>query len=76
MDVFDRASELEQIHRDHAIEAHRYPPRRQNVDGNCSDCGFEVEPERLTADPCAQRCISCQEEHEYLQAAKARNGRL
>jgi DnaK suppressor protein len=32
--------------------------------GTCTDCGLEIAPARLRAQPMAARCIHCQEKHE------------
>jgi DnaK suppressor protein len=32
--------------------------------GECIDCGCDVPPARLQAQPAAARCIACQEKHE------------
>jgi RNA polymerase-binding transcription factor DksA len=32
--------------------------------GLCTDCGDEIAPERLEANPAAARCILCQAKHE------------
>jgi len=32
--------------------------------GTCIDCGLEIAPERLRAQPTAARCIHCQEKNE------------
>lgn len=74
MDPCDRAHLAEERHRSQALAAaHRGRPA-VNADGLCSDCGFAVEPARLAVDPTAERCIECQQEHEYLEAARVRNG--
>ena len=36
--------------------------------GNCSDCGLEIGFERLLACPTANRCLSCQHQHERTYA--------
>ena len=40
--------------------------------GTCSDCGGEIELERLRRGPAARRCFACQSTHEktFLQPAK------
>jgi DnaK suppressor protein len=32
--------------------------------GTCIDCGLEIAPARLRAQPVAARCIHCQQKHE------------
>ena len=36
--------------------------------GVCTDCGAEIDYERLLAYPTAKRCIGCQREHERQKA--------
>ena len=35
--------------------------------GICTDCGNEVGPARLKANPAARRCLTCQERYERAQ---------
>jgi DnaK suppressor protein len=35
--------------------------------GTCSDCGDEIGPARLKANPSARRCLRCQEKYEHAQ---------
>ena len=35
--------------------------------GICTDCGNEVGPARLKANPAAKRCLPCQEKYERAQ---------
>ena len=32
--------------------------------GMCEECGEDILTKRLNVNPCAQRCIDCQEDHE------------
>ncbi len=43
--------------------------------GVCTDCGGDIDPERLLVYPTAKRCINCQREHEARKArAVGRSG--
>jgi len=35
--------------------------------GRCADCGDDIAPARLKANPAALRCLACQEKHERTQ---------
>lgn len=67
VDVFDRASELEQKHRDVAIKAalnrqnENTPPDEHNGIRYCLDCGIDIPTQRLAVNPHAIRCVECQE---------------
>lgn len=37
--------------------------------GECTDCGADIAPARLQAQPEAQRCIQCQTRHEHAHPA-------
>ncbi|WMC11909.1 transcriptional regulator, TraR/DksA family protein [Oceanimonas pelagia] len=37
--------------------------------GLCSDCEAELEPVQLLADPCRQRCDSCEQKYQKAQHA-------
>lgn len=67
-DILDRAAELEQRQRDHAIKAALHRPTetpRQDEHGRyCRSCGIQIPAQRLVYVPNAVRCVSCQEEHE------------
>lgn len=41
--------------------------------GTCSDCGGDIEVERLFARPGVVRCISCQRRYEKTHATPARS---
>jgi DnaK suppressor protein len=72
MDVFDRAQELNEMFRAQALKAHFV--RRDSPSPNpshqgrgeivCIDCGEEIDPARIKANPDAVRCIECQNKHE------------
>lgn len=42
----------------------------QGTFGNCTDCGAEIQPGRLTAYPTAKRCLRCQRHYEASHASK------
>jgi DnaK suppressor protein len=48
------------------VEASRAALARMDAGdyGTCIDCGLEIAPARLRAQPSAARCIHCQEKHE------------
>lgn len=63
-DDIDRAQEVEQQHRDAAIERQRariaqsFIARDPSMDRICIDCDGEIEPARLAAIS-TSRCIEC-----------------
>ena len=70
-DQFDRASELEQEHRDRAIAAHRnriVEEPDEDVHGTryCLDCGDVIPELRITLIACAVRCVACQNKKERM----------
>ena len=42
--------------------------------GSCSDCGDDIGPARLKANPSGRRCLTCQEKYERTQAQIHRAG--
>lgn len=67
MDQFDRASELEQAHRDAALATARCRLTGQPSAQECEDCGEAIPQARQDASPGCTRCLSCQQDHElYL----------
>lgn len=52
------------------IEAARARIRKAGF-GACVDCGVQIEYERLRACPTAQRCHTCQQQHEKTYAHEA-----
>lgn len=62
-DIFDRASELEELHREAALAAHRDRPIGQSY-SHCEDCGDEIPEKRRKAVPGCRRCIHCQQSYE------------
>ncbi|MCX7204761.1 MAG: TraR/DksA C4-type zinc finger protein [Proteobacteria bacterium] len=68
MDLFDRASELEQLQRDGAI-AHTRKNAPHGISATeCEDCGAAIPAARQAAALGCIRCISCQTIFEKGQA--------
>ena len=65
-DPLDRAAQLEEAERA-AAALFRKPVLKRT--GRCYNCGEPVPPEALFCDG------ECRQQHEVVQAAKARNGR-
>ncbi len=63
-DIFDKASELEEMHREQSITAARKTNEpAQYIDNGvvyCIDCGNDIPAARLKAKPNAARCVTCQ----------------
>ncbi|PHM49362.1 TraR/DksA C4-type zinc finger protein [Xenorhabdus miraniensis] len=64
--LMDKASELEQWHREWALAAHRQRPAQAGK-GICRDCGEAIDPARLAINPVFERCIGCQEFIEFWE---------
>lgn len=66
MDALDQAARLEHAERESAVaEARRRQAARPvNERGICAECGEDIDPRRLVADPTAARCIICQLDEE------------
>lgn len=70
MDECDVAAELQQMDREGALRvalraAHRREEALYINDARCClDCEEPIEPERLSANPDAVRCVFCQRKHE------------
>lgn len=58
-DRFDRAQELEQLHRDASLAAARNAMPAFPSSGTCVTCREPISPARLKALPNATRCIDC-----------------
>jgi DnaK suppressor protein len=43
---------------------------KEGIFGTCSNCGGEIDPERLLANPTAKRCMTCQEQLEKTYAGQ------
>jgi phage/conjugal plasmid C-4 type zinc finger TraR family protein len=72
MDVFDRASEQEQLFRDQVLAAHAANRLHGTSATHCQayDCGIEIPEQRRQALPGVQFCIDCAARQE-----KERTGR-
>lgn len=46
---------------------------QKGVYGECLDCGVDIRPARLMAQPTAVRCIDCQEKYEREHYSRATN---
>ena len=62
-DFADARRDLEELH---ACEA-ALRRLQQGVYGRCIDCGLEIEPARLQAQPAVARCVECQHRIERDQ---------
>lgn len=67
-DIYDQASAIEQMQRQHAIDK-----QRANTAGpdlryeHCMDCGDDIDPARRKAVRNCRRCIACETAAEALQ---------
>ena len=62
-EIIDQASALEEMMREHAIQAHRI--NRDAVSAtNCVECGEELPEARRKAYPGCTMCVDCQGEME------------
>lgn len=67
-DIIDRASELEERHRDAALAAHWAARRAQEMarsrtampGRSCASCGDPIDPRRMVIIPDAVRCVTCE----------------
>lgn len=62
-EIIDQASALEEMMRDHAIQAHRLNHSAVSAT-HCEECGEPLIPERRDAFPSCKKCVSCQEDEE------------
>lgn len=61
----DQAQELDQLFRERALAQHKNKrvieqPDEENGIRYCLDCGIDIPPKRIEAQPGAVRCVSCQ----------------
>ena len=68
-DQLDRAKELEMLHREKSLAAHKQASSEpeQWIDGDrvlCLNCSVPVSPQRLRAKPNAAYCMDCQQLRE------------
>jgi len=62
-EIIDQASALEDMYRDHAIQAHRL--NRGAVSAtHCEECDDELPEARRKANPGCTMCVECQLEKE------------
>ncbi|MEG7410104.1 TraR/DksA C4-type zinc finger protein [Citrobacter freundii] len=62
-EIIDQASALEEMMRDHAIQAHRLNHSAVSAT-HCSDCDEELLDSRRKAYPGCTMCVSCQDDAE------------
>lgn len=81
LDVFDQATQVEELHRNQALAAHRarQAPREapdEDDEGNryCLDCGDEIPRNRILAAPHAVRCVKCESRRENRDAISRGRG--
>lgn len=69
-DLYDRATEVEELDRAAAILRQRQMARAQDNNAgviyDCIDCGEVIPSARLNAVPGCCRCISCAKQNEQL----------
>ncbi len=69
-DIFDRATEIEELERDSAIAAQAARTAQAEtpfeIQGKrvCLDCFVPITKRRLVANPQAVRCVECQQDHD------------
>ncbi|MBN3968531.1 TraR/DksA family transcriptional regulator [Pseudomonas gregormendelii] len=68
MDVFDRATEVEDAYREAAIAAQLAQAKRPNQASasHCEDCNVEIPEQRRVILPGVLLCVDCQSIHEQL----------
>ena len=62
-EIIDQASALEEIMRDHAIQAHRLNHSAVSAT-HCEECGDKLLDARRKAYPGCTMCVECQEDEE------------
>ncbi|EPV7104188.1 TraR/DksA family transcriptional regulator [Citrobacter freundii] len=70
-EIIDQASALEEMMRDHAIQAHRLNHSAVSAT-HCGECGDKLLDARRKAYPGCTMCVDCQGEQELLN--KQRGG--
>ena len=71
-DIIDRASFLEEQHRELALKKHQEQQQQKPGDGYCLDCNLPILPARLKALPNVSRCVDCQHLQEIRGGQVAR----
>lgn len=70
-DIVDRAQEHIEREQEAMLarlrQSHAPPPVALNHKRACCDCGCDIPPARLRANPAATRCIECETDEEQLQ---------
>jgi len=82
IDPLDHASEVEEMLRKHAIDAHKHRTVTREVpdedeDGNryCTSCGDDIPAARVKLVPDAVRCVKCESaKEERNRIARSRGG--
>ncbi|WP_032936062.1 TraR/DksA family transcriptional regulator [Citrobacter freundii] len=62
-EIIDQASALEEMMRDHAIQAHRLNHSAVSAT-HCEECGDKLLDARRKAYPGCTMCVSCQDDAE------------
>lgn len=65
-EIIDQASELEELLRNNAIQAHRINHNAVSAT-HCCDCGDDIPELRRLKVPGCQRCADCQGDFEKKQ---------
>lgn len=68
-EIIDQASELEELLRNNAIQAHRINHNAVSAT-HCIDCGDDIPELRRLKVPGCQRCADCQGDFELLSRRK------
>ncbi|MEQ4950227.1 TraR/DksA family transcriptional regulator [Klebsiella oxytoca] len=68
-EIIDQASELEELLRNNAIQAHRINHNAVSAT-HCCDCGDDIPELRRLKVPGCQRCADCQGDFELLSRRK------
>ncbi|EPF1298548.1 TraR/DksA family transcriptional regulator [Klebsiella michiganensis] len=68
-EIIDQASELEELLRNNAIQAHRINHNAVSAT-HCCDCGDDIPELRRVKVPGCHRCASCQGDFELLSRRK------
>ena len=73
-DMYDRASDIEQLERDRVVQRCRAAGRAQatlaavrGTAQDCHDCGEPISALRQAAVPGCSRCLDCEARHERLR---------
>lgn len=64
MDLFDRATENEELHRKVSVDAARHKQATGQSYSHCEACGKVIPDARRKAVPGCHRCIACQSDYE------------